>query len=96
MKKDTRISENKFKQLLGISLRRQRKKLRLTQDQVAKHAGITRNYLSLIENGKRTGTIWTIHSIATAVGIELSAIITSAKEAVQIPVSQIRERLKNI
>lgn len=52
-------------------LRDQRKTLGLSQEEVAKKAGITRPELSKIESGKRNATLATLMSIAQAMNKQL-------------------------
>ena len=52
-----------------------RKHRNLTLDQVAKEAGITKEYLSQIENGKRNGSARVLSSIANILGLTADDII---------------------
>lgn len=46
----------------------------LTQEQLAKAAGITRNYLAALQAGKRTGTIAILKKLATALRVDVDDI----------------------
>jgi DNA-binding XRE family transcriptional regulator len=43
----------------------------LTQQQLAVRAGISKPYLSQMENGQRTGTLGTLRRVAGALGVDL-------------------------
>ena len=47
----------------------------LTQQELAKRAGISKSYLSQIETGKRQGTVETLKAIALALNVPLDVLI---------------------
>lgn len=54
----------------------------LTQDQLAAKAGISREYLSMIENGRRAGDRYTLlTAIAHALGIDITALTATTPGA---------------
>lgn len=52
-----------------------RKYRELTQKELANEAKITRNYLSMLEQGKRIGTKSTLKAIATALKVSIDDLI---------------------
>jgi DNA-binding XRE family transcriptional regulator len=48
---------------------------RLTQEQLARAAGISKSYLSQIESGKRKGTTKVLVALGDALGLELDDIV---------------------
>ncbi len=65
----------KFRQELGISIRRQRHKLNLSQETFADKAHIHRTYVSSIELGKVDVGVGVIYKIVSALDIPLSKLI---------------------
>lgn len=55
---------------LGENLRRIRSKAGISQSDVAKSLGVSRGFVSDIENGKRNPTLATIARIAKAINVE--------------------------
>ncbi len=51
---------------LGTNIQKERKRKNLTQEELSGNIGISRNYLSLIETGKRSVTIEILVKIADA------------------------------
>jgi transcriptional regulator with XRE-family HTH domain len=66
---------NKFRQELGISIRRRRHKLNLSQEDFADIANIHRTYVSSIELGKVDVGMGVIYKIASALNTPLSKLI---------------------
>jgi transcriptional regulator with XRE-family HTH domain len=54
---------------LGTNLRAARKKLKLTQEQVAERSGVHPTEVSRIEAGKRDPQVSTLRKLATAVEV---------------------------
>ncbi|MFZ1721047.1 MAG: helix-turn-helix transcriptional regulator [Microgenomates group bacterium] len=67
-------SEVRYYYLL-VGLKKARKKLGLTQEQVAKRAHLPRTTISKIESGKHNPTISTLMSIATALNKSLQITV---------------------
>ena len=61
--------------MLGDDLRNIRESRRMTQEDVAAKAGISREYLSKIENDHSSPTVETFLSICKALGVPASKII---------------------
>jgi transcriptional regulator with XRE-family HTH domain len=58
-----------------VKLRNQRRSKGLTQAELAKQVGVTTNYISLIEKGKKVPAVKTINKIALALGIPASSLL---------------------
>lgn len=66
----------------SAALRVSRHRIGLSQEELAKKAGINATYLCQLETGKRTGGYRALHKLATIlnVPIEVIAILTDDKE----------------
>jgi transcriptional regulator with XRE-family HTH domain len=60
---------------IGHNISRLRKQLNLSQIDLAVAVGVTRSYLSEIENGKRNPTIMLLQNIATVLSVSLEDLI---------------------
>lgn len=58
-----------MRKLVGRNTARIRKERGLTQEQLAERSGLSQQYLSGLEQGRRNPTILTIYEIATALGV---------------------------
>lgn len=54
---------------LGSAIRRSRKARGLSQRQLAEAVGVTLNYVSLLENGKRGATVETLNAIGRVLAV---------------------------
>jgi transcriptional regulator with XRE-family HTH domain len=61
-------------EILGKILQEERKAKKISQEKLAKLAGLDRTFISLIENGKRNPTFTTILKICSALEIEPSEL----------------------
>ncbi|HWE05540.1 MAG TPA: helix-turn-helix transcriptional regulator [Rhizomicrobium sp.] len=52
----------------------------LTLAQLGERAGLSRGYLSDIENGKRSGTVGTLRSIARALGVDVDDLVAPVQQ----------------
>lgn len=59
---------------LGMAIRVQRTRLKLSQEKIAELAGIERNYLSDIELGKRNVSLSMMVRLAQALGCSMSEL----------------------
>jgi transcriptional regulator with XRE-family HTH domain len=60
---------------LGTELRKARIAAKLTQEELAFKAGISRNYVSLLELGGKSPTVQMLLSICRALGVKASTIV---------------------
>lgn len=58
-----------MRRLVGSNLARIRKERCLTQEQLSELSGLTQQYLSDLERGKRNPTIVTIYELSLALGV---------------------------
>ncbi|MBV8687065.1 MAG: helix-turn-helix transcriptional regulator [Alphaproteobacteria bacterium] len=58
-----------MRKLVGRNAARLRKAADLTQEQLAERAGISQQYISDLERGKRNPTVVTLYELATALGV---------------------------
>jgi transcriptional regulator with XRE-family HTH domain len=60
---------------LGEELRKARLAVKLTQEELAFKAGISRNYVSLLELGEKSPTVQTLLTVCRALGVRASTVI---------------------
>ncbi len=60
---------------LGSALRDLRIELGLTQEQLAEKAELSRNYISAVERGEKSITVYALHQILSGVGIPFEKFI---------------------
>ncbi len=63
-----------IKSALGRKIRARRKKLRLSQEELAHRAGVHMTYLSAIERGARNPALENLYAIASALGMTLAEL----------------------
>ena len=61
--------------LFGDKLRKERKNLNLTVETVANNCGVSRSYITLIENGRRAPGKKILAKIADALHIRVSVVL---------------------
>ena len=61
--------------MLGRELRKARMKAKLTQEQLAAKAGLTREYVSILENNRRSPTVDTLFALCKALRVKPSNLI---------------------
>ena len=67
--------------LVGDNFARLRRDRGLTQEQVEERSGISQQYLSDLERGKRNPTVGTLYQISVALGVSVADLVSDAKEA---------------
>lgn len=72
---DKRVNAKRFRQELGMAIRRRRHKLNLSQEDFADNAEIHRTYVSSIELGKVDVGIEVVYKIANALNLPLSKLL---------------------
>ena len=65
-----------MRKLVGRNAARIRKDRGLTQEQLAERCGLSQQYLSGLEQGRRNPTIVTIYEIASALGVSHIDLVT--------------------
>ena len=64
----------------GRRLREVRKEQGISQEKLAASAGLARNFVSMIETGKRNVTIATVQKLARALKCRLADLMPDAKD----------------
>ena len=75
-----KVKVNKFREELGMAVRRRRNKMQLSQEEFADRAGIHRTYVSSIELGKVDVGIGTAYKVSAALNLPLSRLIKEAEK----------------
>jgi transcriptional regulator with XRE-family HTH domain len=65
-----------MRKLVGSNTSRIRKEKGLTQEQLAERSGLSQQYISGLENGRRNPTILTLHELAVAMGVSHLDLMT--------------------
>ncbi len=60
---------------LGLNLKKIRTKKGISQGDIAKELGVSRGFISTIENGKTNPTLATIAKMAKAVGVSVNDLL---------------------
>jgi len=60
---------------LGLNLKRIRTKKAISQGDIARELGVSRGFVSTIENGKTNPTLSTISNIAKALGVSSDELL---------------------
>ncbi|HYG29864.1 MAG TPA: helix-turn-helix transcriptional regulator [Allosphingosinicella sp.] len=58
-----------MRKLVGRNAARLRKEAALTQEQLAERCGLSQQYLSKLESGRRNPTVVTLYELASALGV---------------------------
>ena len=67
--------ENEFLKIIGERIRKSRKQVGISQEQLADLASLDRTYIGGIERGERNITILNLKKVADAIGIPLKDIV---------------------
>jgi transcriptional regulator with XRE-family HTH domain len=78
MKRITNV-EKEVRQHLGQVIQRARDERGVSQEELSKETGITRTFLSLVENGKRFPSYDTLVRISSLLGRDLTGLLIEAK-----------------
>lgn len=82
------------KEKLGLRVKELRELSDLTQEKLAAKAGISRNYISSIENGRYSPSIETLNKIAKALDVTVLQILDNHVESMENRVSEEINRLQ--
>lgn len=69
---------------VGLNFQRIRKERGLTQEQAAELTGISQQYLSGLERGRRNPTVLTLHELAGPLGVKPQALLSEIEPDVDI------------
>jgi transcriptional regulator with XRE-family HTH domain len=61
--------------LFGQVIRRRRERANLSQEDIADEAGLSRNYVGMLERGERAPTIIVLRQLAVALGTTMSSLV---------------------
>jgi transcriptional regulator with XRE-family HTH domain len=70
-----------MRKLVGRNFARLRQAKGLTQEDVSARSGLSQQYLSGLENGRRNPTIITLHEIAEAIGVSHVDLVMPDQES---------------
>jgi transcriptional regulator with XRE-family HTH domain len=70
----------KIQIVFGQILRRRREEAGLTQESVAHEAGLSRNYVGMVERGERVPTIIALRKLALAIDTTMSSMIQELEQ----------------
>ena len=73
------MSNININEKLGIKIRFLRIKMKLSQEQFAELAGLSKNSIGMIERGQSKPSIDTLEKIANALNIELKELVDVSK-----------------
>lgn len=71
------MNSSKYHEQVGRNIKAAREKAKLTQEEVAKKAGLNTNYFAVIERGEVNTTLEKLQNIAKALGVEVSELTKS-------------------
>lgn len=66
--------------VIGDELRKAREATALTQEQLAFKAGVSRNYVSLLERNEKSPTVQVLLRLCKAMGVKASRIISKIEQ----------------
>lgn len=75
-----RSNHNHLYKCLGEVINARRKRLRLTQDELAAESGVNRAFISNIEQGRRNPSIGAVASIAKGLRTKVSKLLGKCEE----------------
>ena len=61
---------------LGREIRKHRKALGVSQEELAERAGLHRNYIGMLERGERNPRVTVLVQLARALGVRVSDLMT--------------------
>lgn len=70
-----------IREVFALNLRRARNEAQLSQEELAYRAGIDRTYVSALERGIYAASIDVVDQVATALGVEPSALLVRPAKA---------------
>lgn len=64
-----------YRVILGAAIRRQRKRLRLSQERLSEKADLHPNYIGRVERGEEHVSLMALRRIAKALGVRVSLLV---------------------
>lgn len=84
------------KEKLGLRIKELRELSDFTQEKLAINAGISRNYISSIENGRYSPSLETLRNISNALDVTVIQILDNHVESMENRVTEEKERLNSL
>lgn len=84
------------KEKLGLRIKELRELSDFTQEKLAINAGISRNYISSIENGRYSPSLETLRNISNALDVTVIQILDNHVESMENRVTEEKERLSSL
>jgi len=91
--------KNAVGRVLGARVREERRRLRLTQEQLAEKAGLSTNYIAHLERGSRGASLSTIEVLCTIFNVPFASMFVAGTEAAHSVTEDVRKlatRLKGM
>lgn len=66
-------------EIFASNVRRHRRSLGLSQEELAERAGVHRTYVGMLERGEKNVTIYNIERIAVALGVDPGSLLQKEK-----------------
>ena len=80
----TERTNEEYRKAFGLRIRLLRTARRLSQQQLADRAGLTRNYVSAIERGTQTIDLIRLHQLADALNVPLPALVSDDLDPISL------------
>jgi transcriptional regulator with XRE-family HTH domain len=77
--------DDKLRVIVGCNIKKYRKNLNMSQEELADKAGLHRTYIGGIERGERNITLDSLQIIATALNVAPVMLIVEENNVQQIP-----------
>jgi len=74
------ISEHKILNVFAENVRFFRKKMQISQEELAFRAGIHKNYIGMIERAERNSTLVILEKISSSLGVGYDDLLTERKD----------------
>ncbi|MCA0389519.1 MAG: helix-turn-helix domain-containing protein [Bacteroidetes bacterium] len=74
------ISEQKILNVFAENVRFFRKKMQISQEELAFRAGIHKNYIGMIERAERNSTLVILEKISSSLGVGYDDLLTERKD----------------
>lgn len=71
------LSRQKFTEIIGNNVKRERDKKGLSQEVLATKCGFYRTYISLVETAERSPSSYSLYRIAKALGVKVDDLFPS-------------------
>jgi len=69
------VSSNDYRVVLGAAIRKQRKRLRLSQERLSEKADLHPNYVGRVERGEEHVSLIALRRIAKALGVRVRVLV---------------------